>query len=225
MRTIDEYVAAVVRHLPPGFAESRGVGAELRDHLADRMLAGDTEAEAIARMGEPAEVAEAFLAGFRMRRAPLPRRVGAFLVDLGLGLVLVVPFLLLLFGMAGFREAAGSVWFLVLALMIGAVAVAAFVLAVVYFPVAEAIWGRTVGKWLFGLCVVHESGTRIGWKSAIVRRIPFYFEFFWIDALFALFTHDRQRAFDRVARTRVVVCDARPSAAADDRSAGFVPAL
>lgn len=210
MRTIDEYIDAVLRHLPPGFAEARGVGAELRDHLADRMLAGDTEAEAIARMGEPAEVAEAFLAGFRMVRAPLPRRLGAFLLDLGLGLIVIVPLLFMVFGAIGFWEETGAFWLGVLALLVGGVAIAAFVLAVVYFPAAEAIWGRTLGKWAFGLCVVHESGTRIGWKSAIVRRIPFYFEFFWIDAVFALFTRDRQRAFDRVAGTRVVVCDPAP---------------
>jgi uncharacterized RDD family membrane protein YckC len=207
MRTIDEYIAAVSRHLPPGFAATRGVEAELRDHLADRMLAGDTEAEAIARMGEPSEVAEAFLAGFRMRRAPLPRRAAAFLVDMALGLVVVVPLLFFMFQAIGFWEETRALWFGVLALLVGGVAIAALVLGVVYFPAAEAVWGRTLGKWLFGLCVVDESGARIGWKSAIIRRIPFYFEFFWIDAVFAFFTRDRQRAFDRVAGTRVVVCE------------------
>jgi uncharacterized RDD family membrane protein YckC len=204
MTTIDEYIAAVLRHLPPGFAEARGVGAELRDHLADRMLAGDTEGAAIARMGEPSEVAEAFLAGFRMRRAPLPRRLAAFLVDLSLGLVLILPLLGLFIGQG--PETVPGPWELLIVLLIAG-ALGPFVLAVVYFPAAEAIWGRTLGKWLFGLCVVHESGTRIGWKGAILRRIPFYFEFFWLDALFALFTRDRQRAFDKVAGTRVVVCE------------------
>lgn len=210
MRTIDEYIGAVLRHLPPGFAAARGVEAELRNHMADRMLAGSSEAEAVERMGRPEEVAEALLSGFRMRAAPLSRRVGAFLVDLGLGLVVVVPVLFMLFGMIDFWERTGAIWFGLVALLVGGVAVAAFVLGVAYFPAAEAIWGQTVGKRLFGLCVVRESGTRVGWKGAIIRRIPFYFEFFWIDAVFALFTRDRQRAFDRVAGTRVVVCDPPP---------------
>ena len=44
--------------------------------------------------------------------------------------------------------------------------------------------------------------------KAIVRRIPFFLEFFWIDAIVAIFTERKQRAFDLVAGTIVVHCDA-----------------
>lgn len=72
---------------------------------------------------------------------------------------------------------------------------------------AEAIWGQTIGKHVLGLCVVKEDGERVGWVAAIVRRLPWYVGLFWLDAVFALFTERRQRAFDLAAKTLVI--DAR----------------
>ena len=37
-----------------------------------------------------------------------------------------------------------------------------------------------------------------------MRNLPWLLEFFWIDALFALFTDKRQRAFELLSKTRVV---------------------
>ncbi len=45
---------------------------------------------------------------------------------------------------------------------------------------------------------------QIGCKEAFLRRLPFYFEIWPVDALFIPFTEKRQRAFDIVARTIVV---------------------
>ena len=70
--------------------------------------------------------------------------------------------------------------------------------------VAEATYGKTVGKHLRGLRVVTESGTRISTGQAIVRNLPWLLEVWWIDALFALFTDKRQRAFELLSKTRVV---------------------
>ena len=53
-----------------------------------------------------------------------------------------------------------------------------------------------------------ESREQIGWGAAIVRRLPLFLEIFWIDAVFALFTRNRQRAFDLLAKTVVVECRA-----------------
>jgi uncharacterized RDD family membrane protein YckC len=52
--------------------------------------------------------------------------------------------------------------------------------------------------------VVREDGSRAGWVAAIIRRIPFFMNFFPIDALFVFFTERRQRAFDKVAGTVVI---------------------
>ena len=74
----------------------------------------------------------------------------------------------------------------------------------IYPVVAEAKYGTTIGKRLFGLRVVRESGSRISTGQAIVRNLPWVLEVFWIDALFALFTDRSQRAFELLSKTRVV---------------------
>jgi uncharacterized RDD family membrane protein YckC len=90
-----------------------------------------------------------------------------------------------------------------LALIIAS-ALAAVGFILLYFPLLEARFGQTLGKRLFRLRVLREDGLPIGYKEAILRRLSFYFEFIFIDALFIPFTTKRQRALDIVARTVVV---------------------
>ena len=52
--------------------------------------------------------------------------------------------------------------------------------------------------------MVTEKGARIGIGQAIVRALPIFLQVFTIDALFALFTDRRQRAFELLSKTRVV---------------------
>ena len=55
-----------------------------------------------------------------------------------------------------------------------------------------------------GIHVVRESGARISLGQALLRQLPFFGQFFFIDALFALFTERRQRAFELLTKTRAV---------------------
>jgi uncharacterized RDD family membrane protein YckC len=80
----------------------------------------------------------------------------------------------------------------------------ASLLVVLYPVVAEAWFGKTVGKHLLGLRVVRESGARISLGQAIVRQLPMLLQVIWVDALFAIFTERRQRAFELLSKTRVV---------------------
>jgi uncharacterized RDD family membrane protein YckC len=80
----------------------------------------------------------------------------------------------------------------------------ASLLVVIYPVVAEAWFGKTVGKHLMGLRVVRESGARIGLGQSFVRQLPVLLQVIWVDALFALFTDRRQRAFELLSKTRVV---------------------
>ena len=75
-------------------------------------------------------------------------------------------------------------------------------LAAAYYGAAKL--GQTLGKYLLGLRVVRESGARISIGQAVVRQLPLFFEIFWVDALFALFTDKSQRAFELLSKTRVV---------------------
>lgn len=219
--TVDEYVSAVDRRLPQWLPERRALVADLRSHLADRLENSASEAQITAQLEPPAEYAAALVAHLRFEPAPHGRRIGAFLIDAALGIpVVIIVFLAmsLLMGVFvnGWPAGMPRLWWetvgpllassllMMLAAIAGILAASALVMSVVYFPVVEAVWGTTVGKKVMGLSVVAENGTRVTWLKAIVRRIPFYFEFFLLDAVFALFTRRRQRAFDLVSRTLVV---------------------
>jgi uncharacterized RDD family membrane protein YckC len=233
MSTINEYVGAVEHRLPRWLDHRWAMISDLRGHLTDRVAAGEAEAEVVGSMEAPEEYAAALVSDVRLHPAPLGRRLGAFVLDVGLGLPLVMA---LFFGslwlasltVPEWPTGMGELWitsmrdlvalapWVLLALIAGFFGVTAPILSIIYFPVAEAVWGTTVGKHVLGLCVVAENGTRVTWGKAIIRRIPFYFEFFFIDALFAPFTRRRQRAFDLVART-LVVRRPGPGAVAADR--------
>jgi uncharacterized RDD family membrane protein YckC len=207
-REVGDYVRAVLRRIPRAAAERGRIADDVRTHIIERLEAGQSVREALHHMGAPEEVARAYLGEIRLPFASLGRRVAAFLIDISLGAVLVAPGILLLLGGAPLLEAENlkSTWWL---LPVGAAAVlglSAMLLSVVYFPALEVYFGQTLGKRLLGLCVTMESGEQIGWGAAILRRLPFFLEFFWLDALFALFTQKRQRAFDMVAKTLVVRC-------------------
>jgi uncharacterized RDD family membrane protein YckC len=73
----------------------------------------------------------------------------------------------------------------------------------------EGLWsGQTVGKKLFGLRVIQESGVRLGFLQAVLRnlarpvdRLPV---FYLVGGLSALFTSSQQRLGDLLAGTVVV---------------------
>lgn len=53
--------------------------------------------------------------------------------------------------------------------------------------------------------MVRESGARITLGQSMLRQLPWFLQIFWADALFALFTEKKQRAFELISKTRVVV--------------------
>ncbi len=79
---------------------------------------------------------------------------------------------------------------------------------VVYFILAEAIFGATLGKWLMGLQIVRTDGGKPGFKHSLVRNLLRV-----VDALPALCilgvvlivkSDENARYGDRVAGTRVI---------------------
>ena len=217
---VGHYVNQVLDQIPGPARERDRIGADVAAHVGERVAAGASVEAAVAQMGGAAEVARAYLAQVPMRMAPLSRRVGAFLADVALGfaavLVMAAALGLGALGVRAFESAPVPI-----AIGVGVAAgigLSAFVLSIVYFPLCESVWGQTIGKRLFEIYVAQEDGTRVSLWNAIVRRIPFVFEFFWLDALVALFTEKRQRAFDLVAKT-VVVCAEPVQMAPGDRGA------
>lgn len=87
---------------------------------------------------------------------------------------------------------------------------AAIGLLLLYYPVCEAIWGRTLGKLALGLVVVDETGGRPGLWRVLVRSV---FRLIEVNplmlgglpaALVVAYTETRQRLGDIVAGTYVL---------------------
>jgi uncharacterized RDD family membrane protein YckC len=200
-REAETYLQEVVARLPRWFPARDRIESDLRNHLTE-LLAEDRSATAIERMGPPERVAAEMLAAVPLIPASLSRRFLAFVIDV---VAIVLPFLPPVF-LAALREEELAGGTHPLAPLVMVVAIVLGLLAIGYFPVLEAVYGQTLGKRLVGTGVVREDGSRIGWGAAILRRLPFFMNFFPIDAAFVFFTARRQRAFDKVAGTLVIGC-------------------
>jgi len=191
MTVIDDYVARALDRLPPGSNIRSQVEMEIRSHVAERTEHGEDAADALRQLGDPVVLAESYLAAVPLVPAPFWTRVWAKLIDFLLAIGAVAPL----------------VWLAMTADKVAIVVVCVLGLVVLLpgYPIfAEYRFGETVGKHLLGLRVVRESGGRISFGQSIVRQLPAFFQVFWIDAMFALFTERHQRAFELLSKTRVV---------------------
>ena len=198
------YISQVLAKLPAGPMRAQ-IALELRSHIADRVERGHPVEEAIRQLGDPAALAESYLSAVPLVSAPHLRRAAAKLVDL----IIPIAFTIGWTAMAVFRllplaESGGSFSKVLFAYAPAALLLGGLGLNLIYLAVAESQAGQTLGKRLFGLRVVTESGARIGLGQAFVRQIPILLQVFMIDAAFALFTDRRQRAFELLTKTRVV---------------------
>ena len=208
MNEVDRYVRDVLRNIEAPPRDRERIEGDLRAHIQEAVDSGESPSEVIKRMGSPSEVAAEFMAGVKLRYASFWRRLAAFVLDLAIIVGVDFPLVGLAILLANLvpQQPQGFA-FAVSAILIAAVAFlggVALGLVLLYFPILEGRFGRTVGKRLFGMRVLKEDGTPIGYKEAFLRRLSFYFEFLVIDALFIPFTEKHQRAFDIVARTIVV---------------------
>jgi len=81
-----------------------------------------------------------------------------------------------------------------------------YLLTVLHSAIAEALTGRTLGKWLMSSRVVSTDGTRAGLSQVAVRNaMKFVVLIVPPLALIVFFSPFRQRVGDRAARTLVVV--------------------
>ena len=202
MKPEEIYIQQVLEMLPRG-AMREQIAMELRSLIADRIEHGSSAEEAIRRLGDPRTLAESYVAAIPLVSAPHGRRLAAKLVDFTLlfGVpLLIVCYAVLVAGVArGGSFAVPIFWIL---FVIGTT----FLLSI-YPWLAEFSTGQTLGKRLFGLRVVTEKGTRISLGQSLLRQMPIFLQIFVVDALFALFTEKRQRAFELISKTRVVVAE------------------
>jgi uncharacterized RDD family membrane protein YckC len=205
MTAADEYVKSVLEWMPRTMARRGQIGTELQGHIAERVAAGHPIAEVLRQLGDPVALAESYLAEVPQIPAPHGRRIGAKLADIVMfiGMMVLMIVIILLpawwFGRGTEVMPFILVWTPVFVLIVGSI------LFGIYTVVAEWRAGQTLGKRLFGLRVVQESGAQIGLGQSIVRQLPAVLQVYLIDAMFVLFTDKRQRAFEMLSKTRVVV--------------------
>lgn len=196
MTRADQFVQRVMDALPSGTPAREQIAAELRANIEDRVARGQSLDDVLQQLGDPVTLAESYLEAVPLISAPFGRRAAAKAIDA----LLIMAFILPVIGMLIWL---GSDWIRPELIIIGIMCTGT--LAGFYLVAAEAHYGYTVGKYLMGLRVVRESGARISIGQAIVRQLPMFFQVYWIDILFALFTDRRQRAFELLSKTRVVV--------------------
>jgi uncharacterized RDD family membrane protein YckC len=189
------YIQSVIDHVPHGSPLRGHIALELQSHIAERVEQGHPLDEIVRQLGDPLTLAESYLAAVPLESAGLARRVAAKLIDVATIVGAVATFVFMLW----FVVPGEARYFLPVAGIL--VCIVAYGL---YAALTEYHFGWTLGKHLMNLVVVRESGARISLGQAVLRQLPFFFQFFWIDALFALFTDRRQRAFELLSKTRTI---------------------
>ena len=193
--TADDFVNRVLSKMPTTTPRREYIAMELRGHISERVNAGEPLDEILEHLGDPVALAESYLSAVPLIAGDWWSRATARLIDFGLPVVALAPVACLIW-LATPPEWVPPLLFIYV--FVGGATIA------IYPMVAEARYGKTLGKHLRGLRVVTESGMTISTGQAIVRNLPWLFEVWWIDALFALFTDRSQRAFELLSKTRVV---------------------
>ena len=203
--TEQQYIDRVIAFLPPSTPLRSQIALELRGSIADRLERGERLEDILRQLGDPQTLAESYLNAIPLVSASFASRAVARIIDV-LMVISIVGVLAFTVAMLMPRKE-----------FIPFVMLLAILLCVVsyftYAVAAEYLTGQTMGKRLFHIRVVRESGAHISLGQAIVRQLPTLMQFFWVDILFALFTDRSQRAFELLSKTRVV------QVPADERSA------
>jgi uncharacterized RDD family membrane protein YckC len=193
--TGDLYVQSVIDFVPRALPLRDQIALELRSHIAERIGQRQPLDEVLAQLGDPLTLAESYLSAVPLESASVSNRVVAKAIDA--------------LAVAGVMVAiACALFFLVprqVSYYLPVLAIAGSVFGLIGYTIAaEYRSGGTIGKRVMHIQVVRESGVRISLGQALLRQLPFLGQFFFIDALFALFTDRKQRAFEMLTKTRAV---------------------
>lgn len=220
MNRIEAYIRNVMDAVPRCLPQRDEIEKEVRAHIVAAVEAGESEREAIREMGPASELARAYLSDLPVRYASLWRRAVAFLADMALifaALVFAVGVWVVVFSVpelfASQGGGPGSAAPVGLAAVVSwtVIGVGYYVAGTfIYFPLFEAGYGQTPGKYWLGIGVVGTSRGRLDYRRAMIRRLPLLLNIFVVDAVVAFFTEKRQRAFDFLADAVVVSVRSAP---------------
>ncbi len=209
MNTVDAYITDILHNIQASPEERERIESDLRAHLQEAVAAGEPVESILARMGDPAEVAQEFMAQVKLNYAGFWPRLAAFAIDM----LILVPIIVILSLIAALvantvpQHPAGIGYVFGAVVILATISIIFVIIGIVvlYFPLLEGRFGQTIGKRLLKLRVLKENGLPAGYRESFLRRISFYFNgMLAIDSLFIPFTAKHQRAFDIVAQTIVV---------------------
>ena len=196
--TTEQYVQAVLSHMPASMPRREQIGTELRSHIVERLERGMPLEEILRQLGDPTVLANSYLAEVPLALPHHGRRILAKIIDT---VIVILGMVAIAATAAGSAALINDDW-----IWLGVVEgfILGGILGSMYTVVAEWRYGTTIGKYLCDLRVVRESGGRISFGQSVVRQLPLFLQVGWVDALFVLFTDRRQRAFELLSKTRVV---------------------
>lgn len=208
----DIYIEEVLRNIQGSAARKHRIETDLRVHFAEAETEGKRPEDVIGRLGAPSEMAAELMSQVKLTLAGYWRRGAAFLLDMAIIMAVGGLYFAVVAALGADDIFFSDNWrfnntMTAVVTILGGIAFGGVFL--LYFPIAEARFGRTPGKAAFGLRVVKENGLAAGYKEAFLRRLSIYFNIWWLDALFMFFTAKRQRAFDIIAKT-IVIRDEMP---------------
>ena len=199
MTRVDDYVGSVLDYMPSATPNRSQIATELRGHIAERMAQGQSLDDVVRQLGDPVRLAESYLSAVPLVSAPFGRRALAKIIDMAGAAAVMVPVAWLVSSGLGLSLEA------TFPIVLAACLIGGSLLFAVGTVMAEYAAGQTPGKRLLGIRVVRESGAAISVGQALVRQLPMFLQVFWIDAMFALFTENSQRAFEMLSKTRTVL--------------------
>jgi len=199
MNQADRYIEEVMRHLLATREERTRFEADLRAHFDEALSRGELYLRIVEKLGTPEAVAEAFNSERPLEHAGFWRRLAAFFADTALFIAMAAPVVF----MAVMTQADMVPRYVGIPAMV-LFAIALFGFSLIYFPLLEARFGRTLGKYIMRIRVVDENGRPIRLGQAIIRRLSYWFDLLAVDAIFIPFTDKKQRALDILAKTIVV---------------------
>ncbi len=232
IKQIDLYIDEVSQYLPYSKEKKQDALDELRIDVQSAM--NDSEGEVPSSVfGSPRDVALNVSQGndWHYERARWTTRFFAWLIDFIAELVLVIAFLsvgllVLIFTIIPLDDLmteftnweSGIVDFslqgVLLLVYISILTIITVIIFVGYNVVLEYYYGSTIGKKLFHLVVVDQTGIRITWKQAIIRNFSKVFiieEFLPVDVILGMILErfdpektKSQRGLDILAETIVV---------------------
>ena len=201
MNAVDAYIARVMDAVPPPLRVRMPIADDLRAHVAERIAHGATEEEAVRAFGDPSVLATSYLQAEPMHAAEHAQRLLAKLIDVGVIVLATVVIAVLVALVTQQRHVD------VIMITAGLAAGMAYPL---YTLISEVLDAQTFGKRWMKLAVAREDGTRISVWQSCVRQLPFFAQLAFIDAAFALFTGNRQRAVELLSHTRVIALNPMP---------------